>query len=137
MITITTSVVCSYLKDRLPSLGAFIRNGNIDKSSKESIGVFLASDHRALGNLALGGIDCTVVRMLPINIKVRWSEDQQEHDDKSVEIYDALLTESDNFTVDVVKIAYIELLDSCPQSIGRDEKNVCESVIRANFHYYV
>lgn len=137
MITITTEVICSYLKDRFPELSESVRNGHINKTIGKSIGVFLGPETRTSAPLSIGGIDCTVVRQLPINIKIRWSENQVEHDNLSVSIYNKLLLEEDNFMVGDVKIACIEMLDSCPQSLGRDDKNVCESVIRANFYYYV
>ena len=137
MITMTTYTVYEYLKQKFPELSNHLRNGNLDKGSKNSIGVFNASDTRQSGNLAIGGIDCTVTKMLPVNIQIRWSDNQREHDNQAVKIYNELLTEGNNFFVNDVKIACIMLLDGCPISLGRDEKNTCESVIRANFYYYV
>lgn len=136
-MTISTYSVYEYLKDKFPDLASMIKNGNINNNTPKSIGVFLGSDTRSNGNLAIGGIDCTVVRMLPVNIKIRWTENQKEHDDKSIEVYNALLTEQSNFVSHDVKFAFVELLDGCPNSLGRDNKNICESIIRANFYYYV
>lgn len=137
MITMTTYTVYEYMKNKFPELAGILKNGNIDKSAEKSIGIFKGSDARATGNLAIGGIDCTTIRMLPISIKIRWSSDQKEHDVKAVEIYNGLLLEKSNFFVGDAKIAHIMLLDSCPAPLGRDEKNICESVIRANVFYYV
>lgn len=137
MTTISTYSIYEYLKDKFPELSKTLRNGNIDRNTPKSVGVFLGSDTRNHGNLAIGGADCTVVRMLPVNIQIRWTEDQKESDEKSIEIYNALLTEESNFMSHDVKFAFIELLDGCPKSFGRDSKNVCESIIRANFYYYV
>lgn len=137
MITMTTSLVCEYMKLKFPELSQLIKNGSIDKRSQKSIGVFLGSDTRSNGNLAIGGIDCTSVRMLPVNISIRWTDNQKIHDDEATTIYNALLLESNNFEVNDAKIACIQLLDGCPKSLGRDDKNVCESVIRANFYYYI
>lgn len=137
MTTISTYSIYEYLKDKFPELADMLRNGNIDRNSPKSIGVFLGSDTRNNGNLAIGGADCTIVRMLPVNIQIRWTENQRDHDEKSLEIYNALLTERSNFMSNDVKFVYVELLDGCPNSLGRDSKNICESIIRANFYYYV
>lgn len=137
MITMSTSSVCEYLKAKFPEYVDVLKNGNIDKKAQKSIGVFLGSDTRSIGNLAIGGIDCTVVRMIPVNIQVRWGSNQKEHDDESIKIYNSLLLEQQNFMSNGIKIAYIQLLDGCPAPLGRDDKNICESVIRANFYYYI
>lgn len=139
MITMSTYTVYEYMKWKFPDLSEIIKNGTLDKTSQKSIGVFQGSDTRSQRNLAIGGIDCTIVRMLPININMRWTDNQKSCDDKAIEIYNALLLETNNFTFqkDGVKIACIELLDSCPIQLGRDDKNVCEVTIRANFYYYV
>ena len=137
MITMTTYAFYEYMKSKFPDLASILRNGNIDKSAERSVGVFLGSDTRSTGNLAIGGIECTTTRMLPVNIQLRWTSNQREHDVKAVEIYNSLLLEKSNFFVGDVKIAHIMLLDSCPASLGRDDKNICESVIRANVFYYV
>lgn len=138
MITMSTHTVYEYMKWRFPDLSDYLKNGNLDKSSQKSIGVFLGSDTRSRGNLNIGGIDCTAVRMLPININMRWTDNQKLCDDKAIEIYNTLLLETNNFMFkDGVKIACIEMLDPCPTPLGRDNKNVCEVTIRANFYYYV
>ena len=137
MITMSTYTVYEYMKSKFPELAAFLKNGNIDRKVEKSIGVFLGSDTRSNGNLAIGGIDCTTVRMIPINISIRWTDNQKSCDDEAIKIYNALLLEENNFTFNDVKIACIELLDGCPKSLGRDDKNICEVVIRANFYYYV
>lgn len=139
MITMSTYTVYEYMKWKFPDLSGALKNGTLDKSSPKSIGVFQGSNTRSQGNLAIGGIDCTAVRMLPININIRWTDNQKACDDKAIEIYNALLLETNNFTFkeDGVKIACIELLDPSPVQLGRDSKNVCEVTIRANFYYYV
>lgn len=137
MITMSTYTVYEYMKDKFPSLANVLGNGFMDKRNAMSIGIFLGSDTRSGNNLAIGGLECTSVRMLPINIQIRWSENKKLHDEKAIEIYDALLTETQNFEVGSVKIAYIQMLDPCPVTLGRDDKNICESIIRANFYYYI
>ena len=137
MITMSTYTVYEYMQSKFPELAAFMKNGNVDKKAQKSIGVFLGSDTRSSGNLAIGGIDCTSVRMLPININMRWTDNQKSCDDEAIGIYNALLLEKSNFTVNDVKIACIQLLDGCPVSLGRDDKNICEVTIRANFYYYI
>lgn len=137
MTTMTTYTIFEYMKLKFPELEEFLKNGNVDKRAEKSIGIFLGSDTRHSGNLAIGGIDCTVVRMLPINITIRWTSNQQMCDDESTRIYDTLLLETNNFIVNGVKIACIQMVDGCPITLGRDDKNICEAVIRANFYYYI
>lgn len=139
MITMTTYSVYEFMKEKFPGFANDFRNGNIDKNSKQSIGIFLGPGTRADRNLAIGGIDCTTVRMLPINIQIRWTDNQRECDDISTFIYNSLLLSGENFDLPngQGKIAYIHLLDGSPISLGRDDKNICESMIRANFYYYV
>lgn len=137
MITMSTYTVYEYMKEKFPLLAPFLRNGNLDKRAPKSIGVFLGSDTRSSGNLAIGGLECTVVRMLPINIQMRWTDNQKLCDDEAIQIYNALLQQEPNFTINNQKIAYVQLLDGCPIPLGRDDKNICETTIRVNFYYYV
>ena len=137
MNTMTTYSVYRYMLNKFPDLSVFLKNGTLDKSAKQSIGILQGSDTRSTGNLAIGGIDCTTTKMLPVNIRFRWTDNQKECDDKAIEVYNALLLEKNNFMSGDIKVAYIQLLDGSPISLGRDEKNVCEALIRANFYYYV
>ena len=137
MITMTTYTVYEYMKSKFPDLSQYLRNGNIEKSKDKSIGIFLGSDNRSNGNLAIGGVECTIIRMLPVNINIRWGENQKVFDDEAVKVYNTLLQEGVNFEFNGVKIACIQMLDGSPVSLGRDDRNVCEAVIRANFYYYV
>lgn len=137
MITMSTYSVYSYMKNKFPDIAKYLKNGVVDKKEQFSIGILQGSDTRSTGNLAIGGIDCTAVRMLPVNIRIRWSDNQKTCDDKAIELYNALLLEKNNFKTGEIKIAFIQLLDGCPVSLGRDDKNVCEALIRANFYYYV
>lgn len=137
MKTITTHNIVAYMKDRFPELVQYLKNGTIDRSTDKCIAVLTGSETRSQPNIAIGGIDCTAVRVLPINIVVHWTTNQYECDSKATEIFDKILCEGCNFKVDDVKIATIDLIDSCPIQTGRDNKNVCESTIRANVFYYV
>ena len=137
MKTISTYKIYEYLKEKFPDDETFLKNGTIDRNSEKSIGVFLAPSTRATQNIAIGGVDCTTVRMLPVNILVHWTSNQKVCDDKAIEIFDTLLTEKNNFTVSDVKIALIDLLDNSPVYTGRDDKNICEETIRTNVYYYV
>ena len=137
MKTISSVVIYEYLKKKCPDISDYLKNGSIDKRADKSIGVFIGSDTRGQNNIAIGGVECTTVRMLPINIIIHWTQNQKVCDDKAIEIFDALLCEDSNFFVGDVKIATIFLLDPCPIQQGRDEKNICEDIIRANFYYYV
>ena len=137
MITMSTYTVYEYMKSKFPELSELLKNGNIDKSKEKSIGIFMGSDNRSNGNLAIGGVECTIIRMLPVNINIRWGHNQKEIDDETIKIYNSLLQEGVNFEFNGIKIACIQMLDVGPIALGRDDKNVCEAIIRANFYYYV
>lgn len=136
MKTLTTNDVTTLLASLFPDDEQHIRNGYIDKQSQFSIGVMM-SEERFGSQIAIGGLDCTPVKALPTNIRVRWGSNTQVHDDKVVGIYNTLLEHGQNFSIGDKVVAYIQLLDSAPISLGRDDINVCESIIRANFHYYL
>jgi len=137
MITMGTYSVYEYMVSKFPDDELLLKNGAIDSNVEQSIGIFLAPDSRGGDGLSLGGIACTLVRMLPVTIKVRWTQNQKECNDKAIAIYNMMLEQECNFTVGDASIATIQLLDSTPRSLGRDDKNVCEMVIRANFYYYI
>lgn len=136
MRSISTYQIYEYLSTKFPSLSEFIKNGFIDKHLDKQIGIFLAPSTRNLPNLNIGGPDCTTVKMLPVNILLHWTKDQQVCSEQANEIFNALLCEDANFFVGGTKYAYIDLLDPCPISLDRDDKGICEQSIRANFYYY-
>lgn len=136
MKTISTYQVYEYLCEKFPDLKDVLKNGFIDKHENKCVGVFLAPSTRNLPNIALGGPDCTTVKMLPVNILLHWTKNQKDCSEKANEIFDALLCQDANFTVGDTKYVYIELLDPCPIGLDRDERGICEQSIRANFYYY-
>ena len=87
MITMSTYTVYEYMKSKFPDLAMYMKNGAVDRRAQKSIGVFLGSDTRSTGNLAIGGIECTSVRMLPININMRWTDNQKSCGNKDLQCF--------------------------------------------------
>ena len=136
-MTITTHTIYEYLTNKFPSISKYFKNGMIERHNEKSIGVLKAPSTRAIPNVCIGGIECTAIRMLPINILVHWTKNQHECDIQANRIFDEMLKEYPNFTVGDVNIAYFELLDNCPMSAGKDDHGICECIIRVNVYYYI
>ena len=86
MKSISTYQVYEYLCEKFPDLKDVLKNGFIDKHENKCVGVFLAPSTRNLPNMALGGPDCTTVKMLPVNILLHWTKNQKDCSEKANEI---------------------------------------------------
>lgn len=128
-------IICEFLQAKFPDIA--FKNGFIDTRITNTAGVFMGSDTRQQRPLNIGGVEATVTNMLPINIEIRWNENTNDSYAKAIEVYNGILQHPDNFMLGTRKIAYLDLLDSCPVDLGRDDDNICRSIIRINVHYYV
>lgn len=139
MAQLTMNKVKDLVASKLP--GDNIFSNAIDRNSDKSIGVFSAPESR-MGNVeTFGGDDLAPVKVYPVNILVRWTEDSDECETKSNAIYSTIKNIGTNFYTklndpEAVKIAFIRMLDSHPVSLGRDKNNVCEFSIRIDIFYY-
>lgn len=116
-------------------VGLTFYNSSIDKSTDRSLGIY----RRTVSPIVtLGGSENRSYDILPISILVHWTENAESAEDMACYLYDLVSSWSkltlfqDAFPV---KIINMQMLDSGPQWVGRDEKNVCEYTIRANIYY--
>ena len=100
-----------------------------------SISVFHGPESRSGRTPFLGGRECNDFKKVPVNILVRWSDDESVSWDKAKEVYDALVDRV-NLTFESTKFAYFSLLDDGPVWIGRGDKNIVEYTIRVDVYYY-
>jgi hypothetical protein len=122
-----------FFKNKFPEYAQYAKNGFIDKSKEKGIGIYLGVA-RDKQTIALGGLKCTETYTLPLNISIRWTESTVDCDTVANNIFTALFGLS-NVIFGNRRIAGISLLDPVPVDIGRDEKNICQTVIRINVTY--
>ena len=104
-------------------------------SDAPSISVFHGPESRSGKTPFLGGSENNDFKKVPVNILVRWSEDETASWSKAKEVYDALVDKT-NFTFESMNFAYFSLLDDSPIWLGRSDKNVVEYSIRVDVYYY-
>lgn len=126
----TTLKFMNYLKSLHPTLP--FKNGTIDKSSKTCIGVYTRL--RTKPFVAIGGVQATSYGVLSVTILVHWTENSNTCEEIADSIYESLFCKSD-ILFEGSNIRSIELLDNGSIDVGRDDKNICERVIRANIFY--
>jgi len=125
-----TTEFTQYLKSLYPAFTFY--TGMINKTNPKCIGVFAKG--RAVTSIAIGGVANTSSNILPLSLLIHWGENTTECETVANAIYEALLGEYD-FTIGSRRIASIEMLDSCPVDVDRDEGNIVEMVIRLNIIY--
>lgn len=123
---ITISDFMKVLKQRHPDIAFF--NGCISKDDK-CVGVYArgnASPPVAIGSKASYGI-------LPVTMLVHWGENSHECETTANTLYKGL--ENGIAKINGVRVIQLQLLESCPTNIGRDDNNICEMTIRLNIMY--
>jgi hypothetical protein len=120
-----------YLKAQFPD--DRIIDGAIDKDSSECIGVYTRGD-RYSPPISVGGASNSSFNRLPLTILIHWSESTNACQIKANAYYSFLLGKSD-FLIGGRRISSVELLDSVPLDSTRDDKNICEMLIRLNVVY--
>lgn len=126
----TTNDFMSYLSDNFPSID--FSNGYINRNKEMVVGIYLSSS--PIVTLAIGGTQNSSYGTLPISILVHWTKDSNECEGLAKSIYDFLLGKS-NFETNGIRVASIQMQESSPVNISRDEKGFCEMVIRCNIIY--
>ena len=126
----TVNDFMSYMETNFPLVD--FSSGFIDRDKEKVIGIYLGSSASPV--LALGGVQNTSYNILPITILVHWTESSSECEGQAKAIYNFLLGKSD-FNISSIRIVSIQMLESSPVNIQRDEKNYCEMVIRCNIIY--
>lgn len=117
-------------KDALSSNNPTIKffNGCISKNEK-CVGVY------ARGNSTPPtSVGCKPsYGVLPITMLVHWGENSDECETVANSLYEQI--EDGIPTIGNTRVIQIQLVDSTPVNIGRDDKNMCEMTIRLNVIY--
>lgn len=114
------------LKAQYPDITFF--NGCIDKASK-CVGVYArgnASPITAVGQKPSYSV-------LPATLLVHWGENSDECETTANTLYEGL--EAGIETINNTRVIQIQMLDSTPVNIGRDDENTCEMTLRINILY--
>lgn len=123
---LTISDFLSVLKKRYSDIKFF--NGCISKDEK-CVGVY------ARGNVppvkAIGSPSS--YNVLPVTMLVHWGENSNECESTANRLYEGL--ESGIATIKDVRVIQVQMLESAPTNIGRDDNNICEMTIRFNIMY--
>ena len=125
-----TTEFTQYLKSLFPT--ATFYTGMINKSDTKCIGVYAKG--RGAPTDTLGGVQNSSYNILPISLLVHWTESTTECETMANSIYETLEASPD-IIIGGRRVVNIELLDSCPVDVERDENNIVEMVIRLNIIY--
>ena len=123
---ITISDFIQTLKKQYSAIKFF--NGSISKTEK-CVGVYArgnATPPTAIGSKPSYGI-------LPVTMLIHWGENSKECEKTANLLYEGL--ESGIATINNLRVIQIQLLESSPTNIGRDDNNICEMTIRLNIFY--
>lgn len=123
---LTISKFLAVLKERHPDIKFF--NGCISKNEK-CVGVYArgnAAPPSAIGSKPSYGI-------LPVTFLIHWGENSNECETTANMLYEWL--ENGIAEIDGVRVIQLQLLESTPVNIGRDDNNICEMTIRLNIMY--
>ena len=103
-------------------------NGCISKDEK-CVGVYArgnAAPITAIGSQPSYGV-------LPVTLLVHWGENSSECETTANLLYEGL--EAGIATLGNTRVIQIQMLDSTPVNIGRDDNNTCEMTLRINIFY--
>jgi hypothetical protein len=114
------------LKTKHPGVKFF--NGCISKH-ENCVGVYARGSAQPI--TAIGAESS--YNILPITLLIHWGENSDACEVVANEIYCGLANSID--TINNRRVIQVQLLESCPTNIGRDDNNICEMTIRANIFY--
>ena len=123
---ITISNFLEVLKSRYPKIKFY--NGCIDKSGK-CVGVYARGN--AVPPTAIGSKPSYGV--LPVTLLIHWGENSNECEVTANTLYSGL--EEGIEKINNLRVIQIQMLESSPTNIGRDDNNICEMTIRLNIFY--
>lgn len=100
----------------------------------------ISKDDKCVGLYARGGVPAPRAigsnpsyRILPVTMLIHWGENSDVCETQANALYEGL--EQGIATISNTRVIDIDLIDSCPIDIGRDDKNICERTIRFNLYY--
>lgn len=123
---LTISDFTDVLKQKHSDIKFF--KGCISKNEK-CVGVYArgnATPPTAIGSKTSYGI-------LPVTMLIHWGENSAECESMANLLYESL--ESGIAEINNMRVIQIQLLESTPTNIGRDDNNICEMTIRLNIFY--
>ena len=123
---LTIANVVEALERKFPDVEFF--NGCISKD-ESCVGVYARGS--APPNVAIGSQSSYGV--LPVTLLIHWSENSDACEVAANALYEGLEQGID--TMNDTRVIQIQLLDSSPVNIGRDDTNRCEMTIRFNILY--
>lgn len=123
---LTISNFTEVLKQKRKDIKFF--RGCISKDEK-CVGVYArgnANPPTAIGSRASYGV-------LPVTLLIHWGENSTECEEMANSLYETL--ESGIAEINTLRVIEIQMLESSPTNIGRDDNNICEMTIRLNILY--
>lgn len=123
---ITISDFIKVLKSQYPTIKFF--NGCISKTEK-CVGVYARGN--ATPPTAIGSKPS--YNVLPVTLLVHWGENSNDCETTANTLYSGL--EEGIAEIDGLRVIQLQLLESSPSNIGRDDNNICEMTIRLNIFY--
>lgn len=123
---LTISEVVDFLRGTYADIPFF--NGCISKHEK-CVGVFARGNASPI--VAVGSKSS--YNILPATLLVHWGENSRDCEATANRVYAYL--EAGVATINNIRIVQIQMLDSSPVNIGRDDDNICEMTIRLNILY--
>lgn len=107
--------------------------GTIDANKNCCIGVYPDKNVSTKHRICIGGKACTITKDKAVSILIHWTDNPTSAEQEAQSVLEKLTDIRDYSVSESVKIKYI---DPCePQSVGRDERGVCEYVIVCKIYY--
>ena len=123
---LTVSDFVQSLKAKYPDIKFF--NGCVSKDER-CVGVYARGNATPIS--AIGTKPS--YNVLPVTLLVHWGENSADCESTANLLYEGL--EAGIETINNVRVIQIQMLDSTPVNIGRDDNNTCEMTLRINIFY--
>ena len=123
---LTVSDFVQVLKSKYPDIKFF--NGCISKDEK-CVGVYARGNATPI--TAIG--TKSSYNVLPVTLLVHWGENSNDCETTANTLYEGL--EAGIKTINNTRVIQIQMMDSSPVNIGRDDNNTCEMTLRINIFY--
>ena len=114
------------LKAKYPDIKFF--NGCISRTEK-CVGVYARGNAAPIS--AIGKKPS--YNVLPVTLLVHWGENSADCEATANNLYEGL--EAGIETINNTRVIMIQMVDSTPVNIGRDDTNTCEMTLRINIFY--
>ena len=123
---LTVSDFVQVLKAKYPNIKFF--NGCINKNEK-CVGVYARGNATPISAI---GTESSY-KVLPVTLLVHWGENSNDCETTANTLYEGL--EAGINTINNTRVIQVQMLDSTPVGIGRDDNNICEMTLRINIFY--